>query len=139
VPPEHTAQARELMGAGPLLCVEQAVVLETNATKAARLRVDFSRFILGCRITPIISCGLVLRKKTSSTAGARAFSLAVLPCGSARLMDAVVAWGDTKTIESRVQAHQAAGADHVCIQALSADTKALPLREWRELAGALIH
>jgi hypothetical protein len=37
-----------------------------------------------------------------------------------------------------VQAHQAAGADHVCIQALSADTKAFPLREWHELAGALI-
>jgi hypothetical protein len=37
-----------------------------------------------------------------------------------------------------VQAHQAAGANHVCIQALSADSKALPLREWRELADALI-
>jgi len=44
-----------------------------------------------------------------------------------------------KAIQSRVQAHEAAGADHVCIQALSADTKALPLPEWRELAGALVH
>ena len=32
--PEHTATARQLMGAGPLLCPEQAVVLETNPAKA---------------------------------------------------------------------------------------------------------
>jgi hypothetical protein len=59
--------------------------------------------------------------------------------GSDHLIDAIIAWGDAKAIQSRVQAHHAAGADHVCIQALCADTRALPLREWRELAGTLIH
>src|SRR5258708_189319 len=37
VPPEHTATARQLLGTGPLLCPEQAVVLETNPAKARKL------------------------------------------------------------------------------------------------------
>jgi probable F420-dependent oxidoreductase len=34
VPPEHTARAREIMGKGPLLAPEQAVVLEKDPTAA---------------------------------------------------------------------------------------------------------
>src|SRR5262249_14193794 len=34
VPPEHTARAREIMGRGPLLAPEQALVLETDPAKA---------------------------------------------------------------------------------------------------------
>src|SRR4029077_305493 len=34
VPPEHTAAARRILGAGRLLAPEQAVVLETDAGKA---------------------------------------------------------------------------------------------------------
>ena len=34
VPPEHTAGARELMGPGPWLCVEQKVLFETDADAA---------------------------------------------------------------------------------------------------------
>jgi len=37
-----------------------------------------------------------------------------------------------------VRAHQAAGADHVCIQVLTADRQDLPTAAWRELAGALL-
>jgi hypothetical protein len=37
-----------------------------------------------------------------------------------------------------VRAHHAAGADHVCVQVLPADPRALPLPEWRELAPALL-
>ena len=58
--------------------------------------------------------------------------------GSDRLVDAVVAWGDLETIRNRIRAHQSAGADHVCIQALTANSNSLPLQEWRELASALI-
>ena len=35
--PKHTAQARELLGPGPYLCPEQAVVLETDPGNGARL------------------------------------------------------------------------------------------------------
>jgi probable F420-dependent oxidoreductase len=58
--------------------------------------------------------------------------------GSDRLVDAIVAWGDLDAIRNRIRAHQSAGANHVCIQALTANPNSLPLQEWRELASALI-
>ncbi|MGI5157237.1 hypothetical protein [Microbispora sp. CA-102843] len=41
-------------------------------------------------------------------------------------MDALVAYGDADAITRRVREHFDAGADHVCIQALHADSRALP-------------
>jgi probable F420-dependent oxidoreductase len=127
VPPEHTAKARELMGAGKLLCVEQAAVLETDASKARQIARKFLDVYLG------------LPNYTNNFLRLGFTKEDIKDGGSDHLIDAIVAWGDAKAIQSRVRAHQDAGADHVCIQALSADTKVLPLREWRELAGALIH
>jgi hypothetical protein len=49
-----------------------------------------------------------------------------------------VAWGDVKTVQSRIMDHLGAGADHVCIQVLSEDRSVLPMREWRTLAEALL-
>jgi probable F420-dependent oxidoreductase len=57
--------------------------------------------------------------------------------GSDRLVDAIVAWGSLDAIAARIRAHHDAGADHVCVQVLDADPRALPLRQWRELAGLL--
>jgi len=37
VTPEHTARARGILGEGPLLCPEQAVVLEADGTKAREI------------------------------------------------------------------------------------------------------
>jgi hypothetical protein len=37
----------------------------------------------------------------------------------------------------RIDAHHAAGADHVAIQVLTADPRAMPMPQWRELAVAL--
>ena len=58
--------------------------------------------------------------------------------GSDRLVDAIVAWGDVGAIVDRVRAHHAAGADHVCVQVLTADPTVLPLEQWRQLAPALL-
>jgi probable F420-dependent oxidoreductase len=58
--------------------------------------------------------------------------------GSDRLVDAIVAWGDMNAVVDRVHEHQTAGADHVCIQVLTADAQALPSAQWRELATALL-
>ena len=58
--------------------------------------------------------------------------------GSDRLVDAIVAWGDVDAVVKRVRAHHDAGADHVCIQVLDADPRAVPVRQWRELAAALL-
>jgi probable F420-dependent oxidoreductase len=41
--------------------------------------------------------------------------------GSDELVDAVVAWGDLDTIATRIRAHFQAGADHVCVQVLTAE------------------
>ena len=48
--------------------------------------------------------------------------------GSDRLVDAVIAWGDAAAIRRRIDEHWAAGADHVCLQALNPNeaTPALP-------------
>ena len=126
VSPEHTAKARELLGAGPLLCVEQAVVLETNPAKAR----DIARKFLKIYLTLPNYTNNFLRLGFTSDDCANG--------GSDRLIDAIIAWGDLDAIRKRIHAHQSAGADHVCIQALPADPNSLPLREWRELATALI-
>src|SRR5262249_58440834 len=57
--------------------------------------------------------------------------------GSDRLVDAIVAWGDPDAIVHRVREHHDAGADHVCLQVLTADPRALPVEEWRGGAAAL--
>jgi probable F420-dependent oxidoreductase len=54
--------------------------------------------------------------------------------GSDRLVDAIVAWGDDAAIRRRLDEHLAAGADHVCVQVLTADPKELPTAQWQRLA-----
>ena len=49
----------------------------------------------------------------------------------------MIAWGDLKLVLNRIREHHSAGADHVCIQVLTADPKTFPIREYRELASAL--
>jgi len=126
VTPEHTAKARELLGPKPLLCPEQAVVLETNPTKAR----ETARSFLALYLTLPNYTNNFLREGFEEADCKNG--------GSDRLIDAIVAWGDLDKVCKRIRDHQAAGANHVCIQALSADPKALPSREWRELASALI-
>jgi probable F420-dependent oxidoreductase len=123
---EHTAQARKILGTGPYLCPEQAVVLERNPVKAREIGRAFLAIYLGLPnyTNNFLRLGFT---ETDFQHG-----------GSDRLIDAIIAWGDLEAVRKRVQAHLDAGADHVCIQALPADPKALPLAEWRELAAALL-
>ena len=56
---------------------------------------------------------------------------------SDRVVDAVVAWGGVEQARDRVLQHFDAGADHVCVQVLTANNS--EIREgWRELAPALL-
>ena len=126
VNPEHTAQARGILGSGPYLCPEQAVVLETDAAKARQI----GRAFLG------IYLGLPNYANNFLRLG---FDEADLQNGgSDRLIDAIIGWGDLYAIRNRIRAHQSAGADHVCVQVLTADPQVLAMREWRELAPALL-
>jgi probable F420-dependent oxidoreductase len=124
--PEHTAQARAILGPQPCLCPEQAVVLETNAAKAREIGRTF------------LTLYLTLPNYTNNFLRLGFTEADFQNGGSDRLIDAIVAWGDVAAIRGRIQAHHAAGADHVCIQVLTADPKALPMAEWRELAPALM-
>ena len=125
VSPEHTARARNILGAGKLLCPEQAVILETDPSKARKIGRDFLDLYL--KLPNYTNCFLWLGFDEDDFRNG----------GSDRLIDAIIAWGDLNAIRSRIREHQAAGADHVCIQVLTADPQVLPLPEWRQLVSLL--
>ena len=120
-PPEHTAMAREAMGAGPLLAPEQAFVLETDpATARAKAREHMAYYLaLDNYRRNLVRLGFAEDELVDG--------------GSDRLVDAIVAWGDVDALNARVKAHLDAGADHVCVQAVGDD----PLEELRRAAPAL--
>jgi probable F420-dependent oxidoreductase len=125
VPPEHTLAARALLGPGPLLCPEQMVILETDPARAREIaRVHLAHYLA--------------RPNYRSNLRRQGFEDAdVAEGGSDRLVDAIVAWGDEDAVLERVQAHLDAGADHVCIQALPATARGVPVEQWRRLAPAM--
>ncbi len=126
VPPEHTAVAREALGSGPLLAVEQAVVLETDPTRAREIARTHTRIYTGL---PNYRNNLLRLDPTLTEDD-------FVPGGSDKLVDTIVAWGDVDTVLARVQAHHDAGADHVCIQVVDGTTD-VPVAAWRHLAEAL--
>jgi probable F420-dependent oxidoreductase len=125
VPVEHTAVAREVMGPDALLAPEQAVVLSSDADEARGVARRFMTVYLGL---PNYTNNLRRLGWTEED----------ISGPSDALVDAIVAWGSLDDIRARVAAHHDAGADHVCVQALPLDPRALPMTEWRELATALI-
>jgi probable F420-dependent oxidoreductase len=126
IPVEHTARARETLGAGPLLAPEVTVVLEKDPTRARELARSFTT---GYLTLPNYTNNLrMFGFGDEDLAGG----------GSDRLVDAVVAWGDVETIAGRVRAHRDAGADHVCVQVVTDGRGSFPLAEYRELAPALL-
>ena len=126
VTPELTAKAREGIGADGLVASEQGVVLETDPTKAREIaRLHLATYL-----------GLPNYSNNWKRQGFTDDDIA--NGGSDRLVDALVVWGDEATIAARVQQHRDAGADHVCIQVLTSDPRALPVDEWRTLAPALV-
>jgi probable F420-dependent oxidoreductase len=102
VPAAHTAHARSVLGPGPLLAPEVAVVLETDPTAARSLAREYASLYLG-------------------------------------LIDSVIPWGDAAALADRIGEHYDAGADHVCVQVISAAGRdGFPLVEYTELAGEFI-
>jgi probable F420-dependent oxidoreductase len=126
VPPEHTAQAREILGAGRLLAAEQCVVVESDPSAARELARRHT--------------GSYLRL-ANYTGNLRRFGFDdadFADGGSDRLVDAIVAWGDEQAILSRVRAHLDAGADHVAVQVLCPEPRGVARALWRSLAPALL-
>jgi probable F420-dependent oxidoreductase len=106
VTPEHTAQARRILGPGKLLCPELMVLLETDPTKArTAARTALATYI---QLANYANNWRRLGFTEDDLSGG----------GSNRFIDANVAWGDESAIRKRIQSFWDAGADHVCIQSI---------------------
>jgi probable F420-dependent oxidoreductase len=112
------------VGDGRLVLPEQSVILCSTRDEARAIGNEWLRGYLSL---PNYR-GNVLRL---------GFSAEDVESLSDRLFDALIAWGDEEAIKRRVDEHHAAGADHVCVQVLTADPNTLPREEWRRLAAAL--
>jgi probable F420-dependent oxidoreductase len=126
VTPQHTAEAREILGDGPLLAVEQAVAPTNDRDDALRLaRSHLSRYM---RLPNYRNSWLRQGFSEEDLSGD----------GSERLAEGLVAWGSESDIRERVREHLSAGADQVCVQVVT-DGPTDSLREWwRSLAPALL-
>ena len=121
--PEHTAQARELIGPSAFLAPEHKVVLTTDADKARAVG----------RKALDIYFNLANYRNSWKRLG---FSDdEVTRPGSDRLVDAVVAYGTPEAIAARLNEHLDAGADHVPVQILTKDENLVSALA--ELAGPL--
>lgn len=126
VTPEHSARARELLGAGKLLVPEQGVVLESDPVRAREL----ARGALTHYLQHVNYVNSWRRL---------GFSEEEITQVSDRLVDALFAWGSVEKIAERVNAHISAGADHVCLQVITGAGVDIGAARpaWRELAAAL--
>jgi probable F420-dependent oxidoreductase len=115
--PEHTAQARAILGPDKLLCVEQKVVFSADAATA--------RAAANAALS--VYANLPNYRNNWLRLGFRDDEIEQR---APRFVDAVVAWGDEAAVRSRIAAHYDAGADHVCIQPLPADGGGV---DWRAL------
>jgi probable F420-dependent oxidoreductase len=124
---EHTAKARAILGAGPLLAPEVKVVLDADPDSArAKAREHLALY-------------LALPNYTSNLLRSGFTEEDLAGGGSDRLLDAVFALGDESAVAARTAEFLAAGADHLAIQVVTGDpARPLPLAEWRRLAPVLI-
>ena len=108
VTPEHTRQARNILGPGKLLAPEQRVVMEADPAKARAVgRPSVVKPYLG------------LTNYTSNLQRLGFTEQDVVGEGSDRLIDALVISGDGATIARRFEEHHQAGADHVAVQLIA--------------------
>lgn len=126
VSPDYTAKMRALLGSEAIIAPHQAVVLSTDADQARSL----ARQQLGMFI------GFDAYRNNLRRLGFTDEDL--VPGGSDRLIDALVAWGNEDAVRRRLREHLDAGADHVAVHVLSTDP-GLPLPAWRRLADLTTH
>jgi probable F420-dependent oxidoreductase len=125
VPPEHTAFARQILGRGPVLAPEQAVILEADRQRGHELARAF--------VSPYLMLPNYARNLRRLGFGDDDFT----DDGSDRLVDALAVHGDEEVIAARIRAHRDAGADHVCIYVVGHGDETVRLDVWRRLAPAL--
>ena len=122
VTPEHTRQARQILGDGPLLAPEQKLVFGTDPEQAralGRARVQTPYLGLANYLSNLRRLGWTDADFADG--------------GSDALIDALAVHGDAAALGRGVTAHLDAGADHVAVQVLNPD----PLPALRALAAEL--
>jgi probable F420-dependent oxidoreductase len=121
--PDHSAQARKILGPDAVLVAEHKVILSTDAAQARTIaRKTLWRYL---ELPNYVNNWRRLGFTDDDFADG----------GSDRLIDSVVAHGTTDSILARLQEHLDAGADHVAIQPLAVDG-AFPAKEIQELCEA---
>lgn len=124
VTPALTEQVRAALGAGPVIAVEQGVVLDPDASSArATAREHLSGY-------------LKLPNYANNWRRAGYTEDDIAGAGSDRLIDDLVAWGTPEQVSERIEAQFAAGADHVCVQVFGGAAP-VPIDQWRTIAATL--
>ena len=121
--PEHTAEARALLGPDAFIAPEHKAVLTTDPQKARAVGRKALEIYLN--LTNYLNSWKRLGFSDEDVAKP----------GSDRLVDAVVAYGTVDAIAARLKEHLDAGADHVPVQVLTSPDKLVPALA--ELAGPL--
>ncbi|OBG21879.1 LLM class F420-dependent oxidoreductase [Mycolicibacterium celeriflavum] len=121
--PEHTAEARRLLGPEAFIAPEHKVVPTTDAEKARAV---------GRKALEIY---LNLTNYLNSWKRLGFTDADVAKPGSDRLVDALVAYGTVDAIAARLKEHLDAGADHVPVQVLTRPDKLVDALA--DLAGPL--
>jgi probable F420-dependent oxidoreductase len=125
VPVGYTSEARELIGPDPLIATEHKAVLEADAEAARAIgRPRVRRPYLG-----LVNYTSNLRRLGWNEAD-------VADPGSDALIDALVARGDPARVAGQLSGHLSAGADHVCVQLLTAENADV-IDGYRRLAEGL--
>jgi probable F420-dependent oxidoreductase len=126
VTPRHTAEAREILGEGPLLAVEQAVAPTNDREEGLSLaRSHLSRYM---RMPNYRNSWLRQGFREEDLWGE----------GSERLAEGLVVWGSENDIRERVREHLSAGADQVCVQVVTDGPADSLQARWRSLAPVLL-
>ena len=107
--PEHTAEAREIMGPDAWLCVEQKIILSSDESAVRPVqRAQMARYMaLDNYRNNWLRLGFTENEFTGD--------------GTTRFLDAMVVWGGERQIRDCIEAHQKAGADQVILQAFPPD------------------
>jgi probable F420-dependent oxidoreductase len=126
VVPEHTRDARQLLGPDAVIAPEHKVVLETNPDIARSIGRPF-----------VADPYLKLRNYTNNLRRYGYTDDDIDAGGSDRLIDALVLHGSVDEIATGLQAHLDAGANHVAIQVLTADGHS-PMAAYEQLAYSLV-
>jgi probable F420-dependent oxidoreductase len=126
IPLEHTAHARQALGADPVLAPEVNVVLDADPAAARQAARNHLKYYLAL---------------TNYTENFKRFGFTdddLAQGGSDRLIDALYLWGDPDRIQARTEEFYRAGADHLAVQVVPTLAGEPAVDRYRSLAAILI-